>query len=306
MKERFIGGLLVLLGACSFGVLSSIVKTAYKAGYSLGEVTGVQSFFGMIILWGLYLVYKFFCKKKVIVNTRSFNGNYQLWRVCLAGFCPGLVGIFYYQCVQLIPASIAIVLLMQYLWISVIIDCFVFRNRPTLFQILVVFIIIIGSCLAAGIFNQHISLNLKGCFFGILAAITYSLFITMSSRVGNHLPKLKKSALMITGACFITFIIFPPTFLFELTLDDKLYQWGLMLALLGTVLPPLLFSIGIPKVGISFSAILSAAELPVAVIASYFYLKELIHYNQWIGVALILVAIIIPNLKHLRGDLKTK
>ncbi|WP_392560829.1 DMT family transporter [Orbus sturtevantii] len=306
MKERFIGGLLVLLGACSFGVLSSIVKTAYKEGYSLGEITGVQSFFGMLILWGLYLIYIFFSKKKTTTSKYKSSSNNQKWRVYLAGFCPGLVGIFYYQCVQLIPASIAIILLMQYLWISVIIDYVIFRNKPTFFQVLVVVVILIGSSLAAGIFNQNISLNLKGCFFGILAAITYSLFITTSSKVGNDLPKLKKSALMITGACFITFVIFPPTFLFELSISDKLYQWGLILAVLGTVLPPLLFSIGMPKVGISFSAILSAAELPVAVIASYFYLKELIYYNQWIGVFLILLAMIAPNLQHLRRELRNK
>ena len=51
MKQRFCGGALVFLGACSFGVLSSIVKTAYKAGYTLGQVTGVQNLFGMLMLW---------------------------------------------------------------------------------------------------------------------------------------------------------------------------------------------------------------------------------------------------------------
>lgn len=301
MKDRFIGGMLVFFGACSFGVLSSIVKTAYQAGYSLGQVTAVQSFFGMLILWALYFIYKMM-RKKVIADSQQVNikKNNELWRVCLAGFCPGLVGIFYYQCVQLVPASVAIILLMQYLWISVVIDYVIFKNRPTPFQIVIVMTIIVGSCLAAGLFNQHILLNLKGFIFGILAAITYSLFIVTSSKVGNNLPKLKKSALMISGACFITFVLFPPFFLFELHITDKLYQWGIMLAVLGTVLPPLLFSIGIPKVGISLSAILSAVELPVAVIASYFYLKESIYFNQWLGVVLILIAMIIPNLKHIK------
>ncbi|WP_392560501.1 EamA family transporter [Orbus mooreae] len=297
MKDRLIGGLLVFLGACSFGVLSSIVKTAYKDGYSLGQVTGVQSFFGMIILWMLYAVYKIFSQKAKVVSSKKHNN--KLWLVFLSGFCPGLVGIFYYQCVQLIPASIAIILLMQYLWISVVIDYLIFKNKPTPFHLGIVVIIIVGSCLAAGLFNQNISLNLKGCVFGILAAITYSLFITTSSRVGNHLPKLKKSALMITGACLITFVLFPPFFLFELNINDKLYQWGIILALLGTVLPPFLFSVGVPKVGISLSAILSAVELPVAVVASYIYLKESIYFNQWLGVGLILIAMVLPNLKHI-------
>lgn len=290
MKQSFWGGALVFLGACSFGVLSSIVKTAYKAGYTLGHVTGVQNLFGMLILWGLYLGYKIVHKP---TQTKQVTKN---WQVCLTGIFPCLVAIFYYQCVQLVPASIAIILLMQYLWISVIIDFLIFKNKPSQPQIMAVIIIVLGSVLAAGVFNQQINLNLKGCMFGFLAAITYTLFIITSNRVGNDLPTLKKSALMITGACILGFIIFPPLFLYQFNWHEKLYQWGLLLALLGTVLPPFLFAVGIPKVGISVSAILTAAELPVAVFASYCYLKETIYISQWLGVIAILMAIVVSNL----------
>ncbi|MBC9130285.1 DMT family transporter [Frischella sp. Ac48] len=294
MKQRFWGGALVFLGACSFGVLSSIVKTAYKAGYTLGQVTGVQNLFGMLMLWILYIVYKFFRHSSLALTVKQQTT--KNWQVCLAGIFPCLVAIFYYQCVQLVPASIAIILLMQYLWISVIVDYLRFRNKPSLPQIIAVVMIIGGSIFAAGIFNQNITLNIKGYIFGFLAAITYTLFIITSNRVGVDLPTLKKSALMITGACILGFIIFPPIFLLQFAWDEKLYQWGLLLALLGTVIPPFLFAIGIPKVGISVSAILTAVELPVAVLASYFYLNESVNASQWLGVLIILIAIVASNL----------
>lgn len=300
MKEKFVGGFLVFLGACSFGVLSSIVKTAYKDGYTLGEVTGVQCFLGMIMLWLTH-----FLVKSLNKSNTDFTTKRQLtkkWKACAVGIFPGLVGICYYQCVQLVPASIAIILLMQYLWISIIIDFVIFKNKPTNIQILTVVAIIFGSCLAAGIFNEDIKLNLTGCLFGFLAALMYSLFITTSSNIGNDLPKLEKSALMITGACIVTFLIFPPMFFFKFDISDKLYQLGFLLALFGTVLPPFLFAVGMPKIGISLSAILSAAELPVAVTCSYLYLKELVFFNQWMGVVIILLAIALSNLKHLKNN----
>ena len=120
MKEKFLGGLLVFLGACSFGVLSSIVKTAYKSGYTLGQVTGVQCFFGMLILWGIHFIVKATNKNKV--TNKHKKSSTKKWHMCAVGIFPGLVGICYYQCVQLVPASIAIILLMQYLWISVILS----------------------------------------------------------------------------------------------------------------------------------------------------------------------------------------
>ena len=48
------GILLVFLGACSFGILSTFVKLAYHEGYTLGDVTGAQAFFGAVILWTLF------------------------------------------------------------------------------------------------------------------------------------------------------------------------------------------------------------------------------------------------------------
>ena len=269
-----------------------------RQGYTLGQVTGVQCFLGMLILWGIHFIVKATNKNKVTKKHKKIST--KRWHVCAVGIFPGLVGICYYQCVQLVPASIAIILLMQYLWISVIIDFVIFKNKPTPIQLVTIITIIIGSCLAAGIFNQTIKLNLTGCLFGFLAALMYSLFISTSSNIGNELPKLEKSALMITGACIVTFIIFPPLFFFELSIDDKIYQLGFLLALLGTVLPPFLFSVGIPKIGISLSAILSAAELPVAVTCSYFYLNEFVILNQWIGIVIILFAITLLNLNHLR------
>jgi hypothetical protein len=44
MDQRIKGGLLVFIGAASFGLLSTIVKLAYAEGYTLGEITGTQSF----------------------------------------------------------------------------------------------------------------------------------------------------------------------------------------------------------------------------------------------------------------------
>lgn len=40
--------LLVFLGACSYGILSTIVKLAYGQGYS-AEVVGGQIFFGFVL-----------------------------------------------------------------------------------------------------------------------------------------------------------------------------------------------------------------------------------------------------------------
>ncbi len=207
----------------------------------------------MAILWLLYFITKSIKKEDKKEKAEETQPKTKWWKIALAGTFTGLVGIFYYQCVKLLPASVAIILLMQYLWISMLIEAIVFRKKPSRKQLLLLGVVLLGTLLAGGLFSQEIMLNIKGVIFGLLAATCYAIFLMTSGRIGNDLPVLKKSALMITGSCTITWIIFPPLFFFNGVYFSGLVLWGgLALALLGTVIPPpLLFSMGIPRVGVS-------------------------------------------------------
>lgn len=289
----FKNALLVFLGASSFGVLSTFVKLAYSEGYNLGEVTGSQVLFGMVTLWILF----FAGKATGIVKKRPLEGRDPVWKLLAAGLPTGLVTLTLYKCVELVPASIAIILLMQFVWIGILLDFLVFKRKPTRPQLYSVVLVLGGTLLAAGLFNQQqLDLSLTGVFYGILAATFYSIFLMVMSRVGNTYPPVQKSAFMLTGSCLLIFIVFPPTFLFNGVLIDGLWKWGLLLSLFGTVIPPLFFAVGIPKIGVTVSSIISAAELPVAVAMSYLILGEKVSGLQWIGVCIILSAIIISNL----------
>lgn len=286
--------LLVLIGACSFGILSTFVKLAYGEGYTLEEVTGVQVFFGMLILWILFFLGK---KTGMINKERPKKGKDAVWKLIVSGFSTGLVSITYYKCVELVPASLAIILLMQFVWIGILIEFLIFKSKPSRPQLYSMILVLGGTILAAGLFNQQqLELSLSGVLFGLLAATFYSVFLIVNSRLGNGYSPVQKSALMLTGSCILIFIIFPPAFLFNGALAGSLWQWGILLAVFGTVIPPLFFAIGVPKIGVTVSSIISAAELPVAVAMSYFVLAEKVSAIQWIGVMIIVSAIVFSNL----------
>ncbi|HYK76793.1 MAG TPA: DMT family transporter, partial [Daejeonella sp.] len=286
------------LGACSFGILSTFVKIAYQDGFTPGDVTGSQAFFGMVILWPIYLLQK--NKIASSKNKQRSQTATSWWKLVLAGTSTGLVSIFYYQCVQLIPASIAIILLMQFTWISMLLEALFFKQKPTPLHYLAVILVLIGTILASGLLNVQVQhLDVKGLCLGLLAAFCYAVFLMINGRVGNDLPPIKKSALMLTGACTLIFIIFPPVFLFNGALMNGLFKWAIILSIFGTVIPPIFFATGIPKIGVALTAIVSSVELPVAVSMSYFVLTEDVDVKQWIGIIIILSAIVIPNLNRL-------
>lgn len=289
--KKFKGALAVFFGAASFGILSTFVKKSYAAGFSLGEVTGIQALLGMLLLWMMYFLTS--AKKS---SSQRFSRTTPSWKIIVAGFSTGIVSIIYYKCVQLVPASIAIVLLMQFIWMSALINYIVYKQKPSTRQTLGIIAILFATVFATGAMESSFSdLSLLGICFGLLAALAYSIFIIVNGKVGNDYPPVQKSALMVTGAAILIFTTLQPFSLFDPETDMLIYQYGLLLAVFGTVLPPFLFAYGMPKIDIALGSILSAVELPVAVAMSYFVLHEKVSGIQWAGVAMILGIVVWIN-----------
>lgn len=289
--------LYILIAGCSFGILSTIVKIEYGKGYTLGDVSGAQALFGAIILWLFFLL----MYNKVIIDKSptTTKEKFSVAKLLIAGAVSGLISICYYQSVRLIPASIAIILLMQYTWMSMLIEKIFFKSAINKKQIFCVALILIGTFLAAGLLKPQSTthhLPTAGIIYGLLGGLFYAIFIIANGRVGNHYTSLKKSAIISIGMCIIVFIILPPTFIWNGSFG-KVMEWGFPLALFGTVLPPILFAIAIPKIGIPLSSILSSIELPTAVTLAFFILKEDVDFIQVIGVLIILSSIVLINLK---------
>jgi drug/metabolite transporter (DMT)-like permease len=294
----------VFLGACSYGVLSSIVKIAYTYGYTLGEVVGTQMLWGTLITWTISIIMqrRSFVKQQQEAVTTPVNLvkraslTEKLLLVAVGTFMV-MTGLLYYGSLQHIPASLAIILLFQFTWIGVLIEALARRRWPSKLQSITLVLLFIGTGLAAGITRSGIaSAPLWGIMLGLLSAISYTFFIFFSGKTVPRLDPIYRSAWMSTGGLLFVFILFPPSYLFNGSLEFTLLGFGLLLGLFGAVIPTILFTIGIPKIGTGLASILGSAELPVAMIWSTLLLHEHLGLLQWIGVVIILLCISLPNL----------
>jgi drug/metabolite transporter (DMT)-like permease len=278
--------LIVFLGGCCYGVLSTVVKLAYSKGFTMSQVTGSQLIIGTLILWLIVL----FTKKQILKPG-------QIAKMLVSGIPVGLTGVFYYQSLQTLDASLAIVFLFQFVWIGTLLEWLIGGKVPTSSKIVSIFILLIGTVLSAGLLSGGITgLPMLGLMWGMLSAISFSAFIYISSSVGNELPPVQKSALLSTGGLLTVMALFPPTFVLDLNIVSGIAPYGFFLGLFGVVLPPILFAIGMPRVGVGLGTILAASELPVAVIISAIILAEEVMGIQWVGVVIILGGIYVGNL----------
>jgi len=284
------GSLLVALGASSYGMLTTFVKMAYAEGFTSYEIIFSQMILGMI---GLVIINLLFIKGKKTSQIEPKSKS--ILKLIAAGTSLGLTSTFYYFAVKYIPVSIGIVLLMQSVWMGVFLEGIINKKKPSVNKIIAVIVILVGTVLATNMLFSSIELDWRGIGWGMLAAISYTVTIYTSNTVSLQLHSLRRSLWMLLGGTLVVIIIATPYLIEEFNLEI-FKKWGLILALFGTILPPILFTAGMPKINVGLGAIISSVELPVAVIMAYILLNEVVTPYQWLGIGIILAAVVVMNL----------
>lgn len=284
------GVFLVGLGATSYGMLATFVKLAYEQGFTTAEVTSSQFILGII---GVLIINAFQkARKKETVQKASSKNIFHLM---LAGTSLGMTSVFYYLCVKYIDVSIAIVLLMQTVWMGVLLEWILDKKLPSTQKIVSVIIVLVGTLLATNLLNNQNPIDWRGIFWGILAAASFTTTMFTANRVASEISSAQRSLYMLLGGAIIVFGfgLFTQTTPYNFEIFIK---WGIFLALFGTIIPPLLMNSGFPITGIGLGSIVSALELPVSVLMAFLILNETVILSQWIGIILILAAIVIMNI----------
>lgn len=306
-KDLFKGILLVSGGAASYGVLATIVRLAYNDGYNTAEATVSQYTTGLVVMGLLVLLTG--KPRKPQAEEPSEKGlekdasRRTVFRLITGGTAYGLTGVCYYLSVLYIPVSIAVILLMQAIWMGILLDALLDRKFPTFDKCLAVIVILAGTLLATNAIGNFSELDLRGIGWGMGAALTYTVSLFVANRMALHMPARQKSFWILTGGTTIVLAIWSVQLLsgFQFSIFGK---WGLLLALFGTVLPPLLLNMGMPKTGMGLGSILISIEIPVSVGSAYLLLQEQVLAIQWLGIVLIIASIVLLNLRTLRRELR--
>ena len=321
-KDILKGVLFVGIGASIYGMLATFVKMSYKDGFTTSEVTTAQFVLGFLGLFILNVIQTKTSKKQL-----SKPNSKEIKMLMLAGTSMGFTSLFYYIAVQYINVSIAIVLLMQSVWFSVVVESFIAKKFPNARKVIAVIIVLAGTILATNVINMEVDIDWHGIFWGVLAAASFTMTMFTSNTLATHLPVLRKSMTMLTGGLIVVllFLFFAQigplyfdslrSFYINFTENTQhirpfdysiFWTYGFVLALFGTIIPPVLFNVGFPKAGLGLGSIISSLELPVSVTMAFMLLGEKVILIQWAGIELILSAIFLMNLPSRNEDQPAK
>ena len=144
---------------------------------------------------------------------------------------------------------------------------------------------------------------LWGSFLIFLCAITFSIYIAGSGRVIPQIGAAKFTAYAMLTATMGVFIHFLVAGNIN-TLDQgtELWWYGILLAIVATVVPAFLISEGMKRIGSSNVAIISCIGPVSTILQAWFILGEKIYIAQIIGTVFVIGGVLLIGRKQPVGE----
>lgn len=273
------GTVLVTIAAVSFGSVAILGKLAYALNIPLASMMTARFGIAAVLLWCVVLVIRaeLVPKKKLPI-------------VVALGLMLVVQTAAYFTTLRLIPASLTSLLLFTFPAIVTVVDHFL-GYRLTFLR---------GGTVALALFGTFLvisapmgALSPAGVAFGLLTAVCYSAYILIASRALRGLPPLATTATMLATTAFGFALVAlvagdrPQGF----SADSVLVLLGL--AVVSTVVPILLQTVGMPEIGSSRAAVIGTFELVTTVILAALVLHDRIAPIQFLGGGLIVASIVL-------------
>lgn len=277
---------MVVIAASSYGILSTIVKVAMSNGFTAAEAVTSQYYTGFVLALLIYFV-----SHRTLPKLKG-------WKVLvLSGAFTAATGMVYGHSLNYLPASLAVVLLFQFTWIGMFLDCIANRRWLKRIEMISLLVLFGGTILAAGVIDADLSgIAWQGWAWGLGAAFCFSAFMFVNGKQVQGIDTSTRLLYVSFFAAIVITIFQTPEIVWNGQLfGGGLWVYGLLLGVFGIVMPIYLFSIAVPRVGSGLSSILSAMELPVAILVSVIVLNEKLTILQIAGIAVVLSGMILPS-----------
>lgn len=232
----------------------------------------------------------------------------QQWLVVLVLGLFGyyLSSLFDFVGLQYISAGLERLILFLYPTFAVLINSFVFKQPIRRAQRWALVLTYVGIGLAyygelrIDTTNPHFY---YGSLLILLCAITYSVYIAGSGYIIPKIGATKFTAyamLAATGGIFVHFL-FAGNF-GALQQGAGLWWYGLLLAVVATVIPSFLISYGMKRIGSNNVAIISSIGPVSTILQAHFVLGEGIFAEQIIGTVLVIIGVLLIGWKEKNAE----
>lgn len=299
------GFIITFVGAILFSTKAIIVKKAFHHTHT-----------DALTLLTLRMVFSlpFYVVSALLTSNKDSNvrmtGKQWGWVLTLGLFGYYLSSLFDFIGLQYISAGLERLILFLYPTFAVLINAYLFKQKMSNPQKLALVLTYLGIGLAY-YGELRIDTSNPKFYFGSLmvfiCAVTYSIYIAGSGRIIPVIGANKFTAFAMLAATMGIFV----HFIFNgnintLNTGAGLWGYGLLLAIIATVIPSFMLSKGLQKIGANNVAIVSSIGPVSTIIQAHYFLGEKIFAEQIAGTILVMSGILLIGWKRRKEVVFTK
>lgn len=281
--------LMMALVGSMWGLHGPAAKLAFASGFTFPQ-----------LVFGEYVVGTLVFGAVVLFQRQPWPRDRAFWTTMpVAGVIGCGVPLFLFWAYQVGPISIGATLFFLYVPFTQLLNAIVSRRLPPGRELLSAAIVVAGAALAADFFGAANVANLRGVPYATLAAFCFAVFFVITARLGRSgTPALRSFATCaLSGAMLPLIATFAGWQLIPAApAPAAATAWVLGLGVFGQVIPVFLMVHFGPRTGSGIGSILTATELPVAVLVSAAVFGDPLGPAQIAGGALVLAGIALPHL----------
>lgn len=282
---------LVILAGCCWATMGIFVRHLNTIGLASMEIVEARSMLTVVIMLLALAVFRRDLLKVRVKDLWCFAGG-GIVSIILFNYC-------YFQTIQLASLSTAAILLYTSPIFVLLLSVPLFGEKLTRRKLICLAMAFGGCALASGLASGGMALSPQVLLFGLGSGFGYGLY-SIFSRFA-----LQRGYHPITITTYV--------FLFAAIGGVPLTDFGQILQVAGdgmgnvlylllytfvtTIIPYTAYTSGLQHVENGVAAVLACVEPVVATVFGIFFFSEVPNLSGWIGIALVLAALIILNLQ---------
>lgn len=288
MKQ--IAPILVCLSGILWGTMGIFVRRYNGLGLDSMEIVAMRAIVTAVML----LIFLFIYNKKLLrIQIRD------IWCFLGTGLCSILFFNFcYFKAITMTSLSVAAVLLYTAPAIVMVLSRILFKEKLTPVKLIALAVTFLGCVLVTGVIGSDTHLSVSGILIGLGAGLGYALYSIFSRYAlerGYHSFTISFYTFLIASLGVIPFVPMGRTFQI-CTKDGGMFGFTLIFGLVSTVLPYILYTIGLTVVENGKASIIASIEPVVATVLGVVLFHERLTWNGILGILLVLGAIIMCNI----------
>ncbi|MGZ5101381.1 MAG: DMT family transporter [Usitatibacter sp.] len=294
-KSRLTGAVLVVIAAIAFSGKAVIIKLAYRHGVDPVTLLALR----MVFSAPLFMVLAWWAGRGARVQPLSGADLRAVLMLGLVGYY--LASYFDFLGLQYITAALERLLLFMHPTFVLLLAAVLFKRPVTRRDVVAVVLSYLGIALVFGndLATQPGNVAL-GSAWVLLSALFYAAYLLGSGRLVGRVGSLRFASYsgLVSCAAVVLHYLATRNAAIILSQPPPVYGLALLMAAVSTVLPIVLTSEGIRRIGASHASIIGSVGPIATIFLGFIFLDEAITAIQIAGAALVLAGVLAISLQR--------